>query len=403
MTDQLCSIEIAKAFDRPLTTVFVCAAKLMPEGPATILLLVVLVFCTAALPFVFRYYAGVVGQGAALEGSLERQDYDKLRASLAEGNFAARLYAIWLTGFLDSIERFFGDAGMADRTLFPRAFGLKTPAPLWTAPALDRCLLLALIYPIATIFVIWAISGHVGPAEAALGLSPDVPGLSRALGVAAIGFSSFAFWHAVLTSGWKHLVWFALFLVCGGTGYIVLLETGYGAVLAAPAGAGVVAVAVNRAGARAGARAVAAILTAGVVLIASVVAFDLPLGIQLYAQGAVVVGLLIVFISAFAIIAAGAFAAAGFGAGAGAGAVVAAVTVGASAVVAAGLGFTFAVVVGVATAVRGSWLNRAIKHRGQGVFQSLFLPGMVVACLCAADLLSPLEDYWRRAAPYCCS
>jgi hypothetical protein len=87
MTDQLCGIEIAKAFDRPLTTVFVCAAKLMPEGPATILLLVVLVFCTAALPFVFRYYAGVVGQGAALEGSLERQDYDKLRASLAGGQF----------------------------------------------------------------------------------------------------------------------------------------------------------------------------------------------------------------------------------------------------------------------------------------------------------------------------
>ena len=25
---------------------------------------------------------------------------------------------------------------MADRTLFPHAFGLKTPAPLWTAPPL---------------------------------------------------------------------------------------------------------------------------------------------------------------------------------------------------------------------------------------------------------------------------
>jgi hypothetical protein len=35
---------------------------------------------------------------------------------------------------------------MADRTLFPHAFGLKKAAPLWTAPAFDRCLLLALIY-----------------------------------------------------------------------------------------------------------------------------------------------------------------------------------------------------------------------------------------------------------------
>ena len=65
MTDQLCGIEIAKAFDHPITTIFVCAAKLMPEGPATILLLVVLVFCTAAVLIVFRYYAGLVSQGAA--------------------------------------------------------------------------------------------------------------------------------------------------------------------------------------------------------------------------------------------------------------------------------------------------------------------------------------------------
>ena len=397
MTDQLCGIEIAKAFDHPLTTIFVCAAKLMPGGPGTILLLVVLVCCSAAVPFVFRYYAGLVGQGAAPEGSLERQDYDKLRASLAEGNFAARLYTEWLTDFLGWVDCFFGDAGLADRTLLPHAFGLRTPAPLWTAPAFDRCLLLALIYPIATIFLIWAISGHVGPAEAALGFAPEVPGLSRALGLAAIGFSSFAFWHAILTPGWKYLVWFALFLVCVGTSYIVLLGSGWGAALAAPAGAGVVAVAFNRAGAGAGARAVAVILAAGVALTAGVVAFDLPLGVGLYVQGAVVTGLVIVSISAFAIAAAGAFAAAGFGAGAGA--VAAAITVGASAAVAAGLGFSVAVVVAVAAAVRGSWLKNEIKHRRQGVFQSLFLPGMVLACLCAADLLSPLEDYWRPGGP----
>jgi hypothetical protein len=91
MTDQLCGIEIAKAFEHPVTTFAVCVAKRMPEGPATILLLVVLVCCTAAVPFIIRYYAGLVGQGAAPEGTPERQDYDKLRASLAEGNFAARL------------------------------------------------------------------------------------------------------------------------------------------------------------------------------------------------------------------------------------------------------------------------------------------------------------------------
>jgi hypothetical protein len=71
--------------------------------------------------------------------------------------------------------------------------GLKKAAPLWTAPAFERCLLLALIYPIATIFVIWAISGHVGPAEKALGLIPGVHSGYRAIVVAALGLLSFAY------------------------------------------------------------------------------------------------------------------------------------------------------------------------------------------------------------------
>jgi hypothetical protein len=57
-----------------------------------------------------------------------------LRESTQGGNIAARLYADWPTKFLDGVDRFFGDASMAERTLFPRAFGLKKPAPLWTAP-----------------------------------------------------------------------------------------------------------------------------------------------------------------------------------------------------------------------------------------------------------------------------
>jgi hypothetical protein len=139
---------------------------------------------------VFYRYVGVLGAGNDPKGSPERKSYDALRKSLRGGNIAVRLYSDWLIQSLDAVDRFFGDAGMADRTLFPRVFGLKkTPAPLWTAPAFDRCLLLALLYPIATIFTIWAVSGHVGPAEAALGLKADIAAWRRGLAVAFVGVS----------------------------------------------------------------------------------------------------------------------------------------------------------------------------------------------------------------------
>jgi hypothetical protein len=131
--------------------------------------------CALVLGLLYRRYLGILG--ADRRRPAERQAYDALRNSLAEGNLAARLYAERLTRFLDWVDRFFGDAGTAGQ----RAFGLRTPAPLWTAPALDRCLFLALLYPIATIFLIWAISGHVGPAETALHLKAGLSGAQRAL------------------------------------------------------------------------------------------------------------------------------------------------------------------------------------------------------------------------------
>jgi hypothetical protein len=130
MSDQFCGIEAEKAFEHPLAFLGACAAKMMPEGPQVTVIFSVLVLCILLSPFVYRYYLGLLAQGSQPEGSLERQEYDRLRAGLAGDSLAARLYAKWLAAFLDWIERFFGDAGMADRTLFPHAFGLRTPAPL---------------------------------------------------------------------------------------------------------------------------------------------------------------------------------------------------------------------------------------------------------------------------------
>jgi hypothetical protein len=142
----------------------------------------------------YRRFLGILGAGSDPAGSPECESYVKLRESLAKGGLPARLYARRLTGFLNGADSFFGDAGMANHTLFPHAFGLKTPAPLWTPHAFDRCLFLALVYPIATIFIIWAVSGHAGPAEMALGLKPNVSGWSRSFIAAAAAFEGFAIW-----------------------------------------------------------------------------------------------------------------------------------------------------------------------------------------------------------------
>jgi hypothetical protein len=172
--------------------------------------------CGLAFSLMYQRYLGVLASGGAEEESPERAAYDALRESLSGENIAVRSYIRRLRAFLDWIERFFGDVGMADRTLFPHAFGLKTPAPLWTAPAFERCLLLALIYPILTILLVWAISGHVGPAESALGLEADTSGWRRAVAAASMSLSSYGFWQCMRAKGWrKNLVWFAFFFAFG--------------------------------------------------------------------------------------------------------------------------------------------------------------------------------------------
>jgi hypothetical protein len=151
---------------------------------------VLLAVCGLVFGLTYRRYLGILGANRRVPA--ERQAYNGLRNSLAEGNMAARLYAERLTGFLNWIDRFFGDAGMADRTLFPHAFGLRSPVPLWTAPALDRCMLLAVVYPILTIFAVWAVSGHIGPAESALRFRADLSGWQRGAAAGGAGLILFA-------------------------------------------------------------------------------------------------------------------------------------------------------------------------------------------------------------------
>jgi formylglycine-generating enzyme required for sulfatase activity len=177
-------------------------------GPALTALLSVFGGISAlAISLIYGRYFGILGAGGAPEGSSEREAYVRLRASLAKGGIAGRLYVGRLTRFIGAVDRFFGDAGMASRSLFPKAFGLKKPAPLWTPRAFDRCLFLALVYPIATIFIIWALSGHAGLAESALGLEAGVSVWSRSLIVACIAFQGFIIWRLFRREWQKSMVW----------------------------------------------------------------------------------------------------------------------------------------------------------------------------------------------------
>src|SRR6266567_4268225 len=101
----------------------------------------------------FGRYVYILGSGAEPE---DRKVYDELRESLSTGGVAARVYSNGLKKLLDAADHFFNDAGVGTRTLFPNAFGLRTPAPLWTGPSFERCVFLAMAYTIMTIFSFWA-------------------------------------------------------------------------------------------------------------------------------------------------------------------------------------------------------------------------------------------------------
>jgi hypothetical protein len=309
-----------------------------------------LLVCTVVFGLVSRRYLGILG--ADRRRPAERRAYDALRGSLAGGNMAARLYARWLTSFLDAVERFFGDADKAAQTLFPHAFGLRTPAPLWTAPALDRCLLLALIYPIGTIFTIWAISGHVGPAEAALHLQLGLPAWQR--GLLGLAFAFLIFTSQRFVRGfrylrrpdrvryWKGIAWGAL---------------GGGVLLAAcfAVGLGVT----------------------GLIILAGISGFNSALGL-------VVAGI-----------------------GIGAGVLATALAFGMAALSAlerpaSGIAFVFSLTFFGASALFVGALvelsRRAIRDRWEGVFLSLFLPALILACFGAAFSLATVRN-WDRVGP----
>lgn len=291
-------------------------------------------------------------------GPYERYRYAALRENLAAGGWAAPAYARRLRAALAVVDRFFGDADKADRTLFPRIFGLRDRAPLWTAAAFDRCLLLALLYPIATVFLVWAISGHIGTAEQALLLKPNVPGWQR---IAIFGFGvsgAFCLWQANRVSGRRTLIWYSVALTV--------------AIASAGVGANASDSALDGASAVGGAFAFAVTFT-------------------------------IAFVAAFAVAGAvaGADAVAGAIAGAvsGAGGFAVAFPIAGAFDVAVACAITCAVVLGLVVTFAVGHLNATSSNRGwQGTFQTILVVGLTAVCLIAAATLGTTDD-WHISGP----
>lgn len=98
----------------------------------------------------------------------ERILYTQLCRSYAGKGAAHRLYDQAIVKLLDWIAHFFGDS---DRE-----------RPCWTAPAYDRCLLLAVIYPLVSMYLFWLMDeASLGDAQTALGFPEGLAGWRKAV------------------------------------------------------------------------------------------------------------------------------------------------------------------------------------------------------------------------------
>jgi hypothetical protein len=206
------------------------------------------------LGLVFWRYVGVLGSGAAEGGSQERRAYDDLRAVLSKGGSPARIYGRLLTAFLNGLDRFLGDHDKANLGIFRHAFGLRGSYPLWTGAALDRCLLLAIAYPIVSVVAIWAISGHAGPAEQSLGLPANVPEWQRGVLAGSLTVTVISLWRSVATLSSRGrpadllsrqaLPWSMLFVLAIAVAVVFAIDA-RGVVITALIATGAVAIAVT--------------------------------------------------------------------------------------------------------------------------------------------------------------
>ena len=174
-------------------------ATLSLRGAAVATLAVVVL---VALTVMSLYYGQVLHYGGAQSGSLERRRYDGLRDELAREHRIAAIYTRRLDRTLDALDRFFNNLNPAEQAALKQSGALR----IWSGWMFDRCLLIAIIYPIATAVLVWAVLGVVGPAEEAM-LLPHAGAAARIAVIAAMGVLAFCLKTYMSSPGWWQNLW----------------------------------------------------------------------------------------------------------------------------------------------------------------------------------------------------
>lgn len=220
---------------------------------------------------VFTWFAGAVGEqfgpfGKAImmvailaaavmhqqcSGALKEKGPDRtsLIGYLRRGGSWRWRYTRIVNRALDRLDWLLGDKGQSTRAC-RWLTGRNGTQPCWTGQSFDRCALLAVAYPVVSMWVIWVVWGETDDIGSLLYLRPDVPLGRRFLGfvlLIAAGYVCVRFAKAAGRAKWfgglAFLVAVLVASVGAGAGAGAFAFTGAVAVSAAFAGAGAVAVA----------------------------------------------------------------------------------------------------------------------------------------------------------------
>lgn len=155
----------------------------------------------------FQRYSEILSYGSAPPETHRFRVYNRFRATLSEGGLFKWIFFYGIQNFLLALQRFFLDADKKSSAFTRRTFGLKEPSPLWTAPAFDRCLLLAVIYPLTSIILFWSVIPEVNQAQKVLHLPQELEPWQRGLIFGILVGEIIAVWNIIRRGSWYSAIW----------------------------------------------------------------------------------------------------------------------------------------------------------------------------------------------------